>query len=65
MEPNNITHFHNFEDALFRVPYFAKSLEVGSVPITLETDGTFQFFGSGRKVYEYKTPYDDIQGSEI
>jgi hypothetical protein len=46
-------------------PYFAKVLEVGSVPITLETDGTFQFFGSGRKVYEYKTPYDDIQGSEI
>ena len=21
--------------------------------------------GLGRKVYEYKTPYDDIQGSEI
>ena len=40
-------------------------LEVGSVPITVEDDGTFQFFGSGRKVYEYKTPYEDIQGSEI
>ena len=65
MKPNNRTHFHNFEDALFRVPYFAKVLEVGSVPITLEDDGTYQFFGCGRRVYEYKTPYEDIQGSEI
>ena len=49
---------------MIRVVGFAKVLEVGSVPITVEDDGTFQFFGSGRKVYEYKTPYEDIQGSE-
>jgi len=65
MNPNNTTNFSNLEDALVRVPYFAKVLEVWSVPITQEDDGTFQFFGSGRKVYEYKTPYEDIQGSEI
>ena len=41
-----------------------KVLEVWSVPITQEDDGTYQFFGSGRKVYEYKTPYEEIiQGS--
>jgi len=52
----NFINHSNLEDALFRVPYFVKVLEVGSVPITQEDDGTFQFFGSGRKVYEYKTP---------
>ena len=60
MKPNNRTHFYNFEDAFYRVPYFAKVLEVGSVPITLEDDGTYQFFGCGRKVYEYNTPYEEI-----
>ena len=60
MNPNNTTNFSNLEDALVRVPYFAKVLVVGSVPITQEDDGTYQFFGSGRKVYEYKTPYEEI-----
>ena len=60
MKPNNRTHFYNFEDALFRVPYFAKVLEVGSVPITLEDDGTFQFFGCGRKDDEYELPQEEI-----
>ena len=60
MKPNNKTHFYTFEDAFYRVPYFAEVLQVYKVPIILEDDGTFQYFGCGRKVYEYELPQEEI-----
>ena len=55
---NNFTSFRTLEDVLKRVRECSINLE-SDVPITLEDDGTVQFFGSGRKVYEYKTPYEE------
>jgi len=59
MKPNNSTHFDNFEDAFYRVPEFARNLQV-NVPTTLEDGGTFQYFGSGQKVYEYKLSQEEL-----
>ena len=47
--PDGKTHFSTWEDALEKVEAFADSLE-SDVSITLENDGTFKFFGNGRKV---------------
>ena len=60
MKPNYTTHFDKFEDAFFSVPDFAKVLQVSRVPITLEEDGTFQYFGNGQKVFEYKLPLEEL-----
>ena len=60
MKPNNRTHFYNCEDAFYRVPEFARILEVKKVPITLEDDGTFQYFGRGERAYECELPREEL-----
>ena len=51
--------FESFEEAFYQVPEFAKRLQV-NVPITLEEDGTFSFFGEGQEVYEYRMQDEDL-----
>ena len=51
--------FESFEEAFYQVPEFAKWLQV-NVPITLEEDGTFSFFGEGQEVYEYRVLDEDL-----
>ena len=41
------------EDAQERVDGFARDLE-SNVPITLEDDGTYRFFGNGKVVFRWK-----------
>ena len=56
---NKSNSFESFEEAFYQVPEFAKRLQV-NVPITLEEDGTFSFFGEGQEVYEYRMQDEDI-----
>ena len=56
---NKHNSFESFEEAFYQVPAFAKKLQV-NVPITLEEDGTFSFFGEGQEVYEYRMQEDDL-----
>ena len=56
---NKSSSFESFEEAFYKVPEFAKRLQV-NVPITLEKDGTFSFFGEGQKVYEYRMQDEDL-----
>tara|TARA_Y100001970_G_C13959314_1_gene712335 strand:+ start:295 stop:498 length:204 start_codon:yes stop_codon:yes gene_type:complete len=56
---NKSNNFESFEEAFYQVPEFAKRLQV-NVPITLEEDGTFCFFGEGQEVYEYRMQDEDI-----
>ena len=52
LKPDGRVHFHTIEEALDRVGEFAEN--IGSyVPITLEEDGTYKFFGNGKKVMTY------------
>ena len=46
---DNKVHFHTLEDALDQVEGFARNLE-SNVPITLEDDGTYRFFGNGEEI---------------
>jgi len=56
---NKSNSFESFEEAFYKVPEFAKRLQV-NVPITLEEDGTFSFFGEGQEVYEYQMKDEDL-----
>ena len=53
LKPDGRVHFHNLKDALERVDGFARSLE-SNVPITLEEDGTYKFFGNGKEIVRWK-----------
>ena len=48
-KPNGKTRFHTFEEALYKVELFAPHLE-SDVPITLEEDANFAFFGNGTRI---------------
>ena len=52
-KPDGRVHFHTLEDALERVEGFAEVLEC-DVPITLEEDGTYRFFGNGKVILRWK-----------
>ena len=52
-KPDDRVHFHTLEDALDQVKEFAEVLEC-DVPITLEEDGTYRFFGNGREIVRWK-----------
>jgi hypothetical protein len=53
LQPDGRVHFHTLKDALEKVEGFARNLE-SNVPITLEDDGTYQFFGNGKEVFRWK-----------
>jgi hypothetical protein len=46
-------NFDTLKDALDQVEEFAEVLE-SDVPITLEKDGTYRFFGNGKVVLTWK-----------
>lgn len=48
-KPNGISRFHTFQDVLDKVKQFAITLEC-NIPITFEKDGTFAFFGNGKRI---------------
>ena len=52
-KPNDRVHFHTLKDALEKVEEFAEVLE-SDVPITLEKDGTYRFFGNGKVILRWK-----------
>ena len=52
-KPDDRVHFHTLEDALEKVEEFAEVLE-SDVPITLEKDGTYRFFGNGKEIVRWK-----------
>ena len=52
-KPDDRVHFHTLEDALDQVEEFAEVLE-SDVPITLEKDGTYRFFGNGKVRLRWK-----------
>ena len=62
--PSCCTSFENFEDALFKAPQFLKHLKVGYIPITIEEDGTYRYFGNGKIVFEFKPDVVKAQKSE-
>ena len=49
LKPDGRTRFHTFRDALDKVEEFATNLQ-SNVPITLEEDGMYQFFGNGTRI---------------
>ena len=46
-------HFHTLEDILETVQEFVRVLE-SDVPITLDEDGTYRFFGNGEVILRWK-----------
>ena len=53
LKPDGRVHFHTLDDALDKVEGFARDLE-SNVPITLEIDGTYRFFGNGKEIVRWK-----------
>ena len=52
-KPDGRVNFHTLKDALDQVEGFAEVLEC-DVPITLEEDGTYRFFGNGKEIVRWK-----------
>ena len=52
-KPDDRVNFHTLKDALDQVEGFAEVLEC-DVPITLEEDGTYRFFGNGKEIVRWK-----------
>ena len=52
-KPDGRVNFQILEDALDQVEEFARVLEP-DVPITLEEDGTYRFFGNGEVIFRSK-----------
>ena len=52
-KPDDRVHFHTLEDALDQVEEFAEVLE-SDVPITLDENRTYRFFGNGKVILRWK-----------
>ena len=53
LKPDGRVHFHTLVDALDQVEGFSEVLE-SDVPITLEEDRTYRFFGNGKEIVRWK-----------